>query len=1219
MGTPHNQPPSSTPVPSNLYAMILWILQRPGTIPLSLGVVVALAGWTLQEHFPLQPSAQYGDEAFIAGAVLAVIGLLWLQFRPKAVSTLVDRSALDFVSDAYLGRKQDEASLGKLIRNHPLVFLSGESGAGKSTLLKRGIVENLRAAEKYVPVLIDYWGPDWETDVRSTVARELADAMGQSSPIDDPIRWLSRQSSGGRLPVLLFDQFDDYITRHHAKFVPESDRRIVTALEVRRLNSFWNDIANLIERGAIHCVFAARRDMDWGLRCVSFCPAETYLLSRLGSDVSDQLLNEITKTGAITHPDGTWVPLKDRLQRELERDGVLAIRMRLALQGLPKTLSLRAYENAGGLIGLEADHIRRQAEECARIAGLPSAAVRSVLLAMTTREGPKTIVRIESELLKSTGERRCTETQLADALRFLAHKEIVRRRVNYETSSAVWQLDHDYLSNGVIELDRRDNRWRYVLGERARAFASAGSWRGKLASRLTAWEQARIVWEVLQRRLAYPPHQRFALVSLLCVLLGPWLPLSLGGLYAVSWFARLTTASALYSEIGNTLSTTPREAEALWTISESSPRVRLAVVSVAVDEPGGALRFTRRGMVMRANWEYFGSGLLTNEAHDSMHGGNVLTAAIGLQESQRAAIWKKVVVGQCASGGLDAGQKRACAEIAFRLRVDSLVTWQRILDATVSTTDSRQLAMLATNLETVSDSLTEMDTYQAARMTIAEMQGIERPDQLGTLGRALGALEPHFDDSLGKVAVQLITAAIPRARYIGGQRSLLLGLKALEHHLSAFDASQAARVIVRSMRSGSGTPRLAYLAESLGVLDGHVSDQQLQSAVRLVIKSIDTADHFAQQGALAVGLGELGAGLSERDAASVAAELTAAIRQSSDWHAVDELASGLRAISGRVSPDNARKLSHILSVDLRESRSPEIITYLARGLGALAPSIGGEHLGVAASRLLDIVRDARTSDDYFRIARALKAIGTDLPERDAERLGASLISAMGRVNSPKLLNYLAHALGALREHIPYSMRTKAVQRLLAAMTQESDAAELGTLAQGLFEVRDSLSVRDADACAHLLVAAIRRANDSEKLDSLAENLSWIGPYLSDGAASDAFLAAVKEIRRSPTPFCRTLVPLVRPEQIPMVVEDVLKWPTCAQADRLRLSERIGKLSAPSGEFGCKVPSGKQQCTPGFWDFVDWARNQGYRLEDPAPRPAGILEVKESILPYFDPL
>ena len=140
---------------ADLVKVILELLKSPGTIPLAIGVVLAATGRILHPtaDATAEPSAltPYADPIFMAGVAIALVGLVWLGLRPRPPSRLDKPEALKKVSEAFVGRGDDQEKLSQLVRHHPLVFVVGESGAGKSTLLRRGVLKELENDAAYLP------------------------------------------------------------------------------------------------------------------------------------------------------------------------------------------------------------------------------------------------------------------------------------------------------------------------------------------------------------------------------------------------------------------------------------------------------------------------------------------------------------------------------------------------------------------------------------------------------------------------------------------------------------------------------------------------------------------------------------------------------------------------------------------------------------------------------------------------------------------------------------------------------------------------------------------------------------------------------------------------------------------------------------------------------------------------------------------------------------
>ena len=123
------------------------------------------------------------------------------------------------------GREEDVDRLYSLCRGSRQVNLVGESGAGKSALLRSGLVPATNARGEFLPIYLDAWGHDWEAGPRNALSEAIWNLLSednaaelQLSSIPHPgraIELLERiKPELARTPLLIFDQFDDYQTRH---------------------------------------------------------------------------------------------------------------------------------------------------------------------------------------------------------------------------------------------------------------------------------------------------------------------------------------------------------------------------------------------------------------------------------------------------------------------------------------------------------------------------------------------------------------------------------------------------------------------------------------------------------------------------------------------------------------------------------------------------------------------------------------------------------------------------------------------------------------------------------------------------------------------------------------------------------------------------------------------------------------------------------------------
>ncbi len=604
------------------------------------GAIAALGGvLAAATQFSDQVKALLGKLAelpapawWMIAAVLLSVGIFGLMHGLARRSRLLRPEALLLKShkaEHLKGREEDIDRLLKLCREHPLVHLVGESGAGKSALLQAGLCPKLREdSAGLLPIYVEVWGQDWEAGPRSALTEAFWQALSEADQqalkpkTDDLFATLKRcRPSLRRTLLLIFDQFDDYQTRHRDRFLSSRQRTWLGAEKLVAANAFWREIKTLLDEDAIHCLFVTRLDAADGLKSVRFIKEEVYRLDRLQENIVVPLLTELTSSidenaPVIYAPERGWDKLKERLANDLSQSGaVLPAQMKIALQGLArlKTLTIGDYQRLGGLPGLEARHIEAHIAEAERHfahtkqgAQLTQKQIRGLLLALVNRETLKTVPRSNEELEQiiiadNVGEAKPMQQTVQDCLDYLQQREIIRKRIDPDTRRQLWLLDHDYLCAGVLEAERRANRWLALAAAGSRAFQEAGShilkkWRALL----NPWQQLVLVMQRLLGRFRYGTLRAYALWSLLRFV--PYvlvLTLASYGWYRFSareQASKILSRFGVVSEIDGTPTTS--EIEALWALAASNDAVRFSFLEQALSIPENAERFNRRAEIL---------------------------------------------------------------------------------------------------------------------------------------------------------------------------------------------------------------------------------------------------------------------------------------------------------------------------------------------------------------------------------------------------------------------------------------------------------------------------------------------------------------------------------------------------------------------------------------------------------------------------------------------
>jgi hypothetical protein len=474
----------------------------------------------------------------IAYASVATTFVVFVTFRSRReqASRLLDADALrlDPQSPEHLiGRRDDLNKLLNALAN-PLVFLVSESGCGKSALLRAGVVPGQAFTERFLPVYIDMSVLDWEDGPR----RAVREGFSRLLSADDPLRsklgshsmpedfsevfndYLKRSQ---RRALLLLDQFDDYQAQpqHRERFLPKDTRVWRTADQIEKENAFWRVLHSCLQNDSMSVVVACREDAAKGLESIRFYrEVPQFDLARLEPGlvrmIIDRLTNRSPDKPVIENPEGGWTDLRDRLADDLEARGpLLPQQLKLVLGGLRtlRRLTPAAYARIGRLAGLEAAFVAGALTKAARVAGLSD---DSAILRMLTSLVDRDRQPPDKTPPKATGELAAVaalpEDIAAAALKQLEGDEVLRKRGDSEKEATVWQLDHAYLAQPVLRIERERDQWRHLLAERARAYADA-SWRSKWSALLPVVTQIQLLVARMKGRFRYAGYRTYALKS----------------------------------------------------------------------------------------------------------------------------------------------------------------------------------------------------------------------------------------------------------------------------------------------------------------------------------------------------------------------------------------------------------------------------------------------------------------------------------------------------------------------------------------------------------------------------------------------------------------------------------------------------------------------------------------------------------------------------------
>jgi hypothetical protein len=553
----------------------------------------ALAGLlALKTKLPYLRSVEDWQFMCAAGAILFALTVNYWIRRPASLL----KDVRDIDPDRIYGRDLESAGWFQHISNHRLVWLSGESGCGKSTLVRFGIKTLLESSGLFEAVYLSNWGEDWELGPWEALAAELSRMRFSKAvrPADVPELLRRHKDATGRTPVLLLDQFDDYQSQHYDRFLsPDGARLQVEAL--RKQNSFWAELARLLEEGAIRVLIVTRDDSPYGLECVRLVKPQDTHLARLQPGVAARLLATVVPADGVKDPAAGWNEFSGALLGSLEQKGTLAIQMVRAFRALAyvqnRPIRSGFYERMGALTGLESLPLDYHIRQASRIAACDRGViVRALVEMIDPREQSKTRAVTLRELSAHLQLDENRTAALGKALEFMADPA---RKLLRQISAGVWRLDHDYLVGAVSALNDKENILRSTLEKAAERFRLArgeARWRAMLSPR----EWFRIACGRLLGRVEFGPYRGFFAVS--CI---RWIiPLLLG--------AAVVSAPLLYQQHRNVKNaealdlmlsvSSTRSPENLWKTYDLPEYARLHIFETVLSESDYADSLNQAGV-----------------------------------------------------------------------------------------------------------------------------------------------------------------------------------------------------------------------------------------------------------------------------------------------------------------------------------------------------------------------------------------------------------------------------------------------------------------------------------------------------------------------------------------------------------------------------------------------------------------------------------------------
>lgn len=503
-----------------------------GTILTGASVIIAALSAFLKHALEIHTLSRASFWTLLLIVFIAGSFFLYRAFSRKSRLIRPEALLVDPDNPTHLkGRSELTTALLEAIQNR-IVFLEGESGAGKSALIRSGLllaIQDDESDQNVLPLYFNFYGSDWESgpedQLIDVVWNQLNDeqkaALGlgtleefrnQFWPNTNEDKGESKKNIGiferirnelGIVPLVIFDQFDDYLTQHRDRFLQGASWLNIKQLtkNKRTRNAFWIKIRAALEEDSLRCLFVARNDAMGAVSSVArFEEPKTLYVERIDPTYLTELMHDLIPAddSVIQHQHRGWNRLQTQLVRDLTSEGkILPIQARMVLKGLKSLPFLHSatYNRIGGTAGLEVGYIHDSIKKTRGT--LPSETVFKMLTGMVDSSNPnqvKTRSRTISQLVVST---EADEQSLTKCLERLSQKTVglVRKSVGDSSikKEMQWSLYHDYLARSVLDAQRRAERWKQKLEERHKVFEDAGSSPEQWKSLLSPWEQVHLV------------------------------------------------------------------------------------------------------------------------------------------------------------------------------------------------------------------------------------------------------------------------------------------------------------------------------------------------------------------------------------------------------------------------------------------------------------------------------------------------------------------------------------------------------------------------------------------------------------------------------------------------------------------------------------------------------------------------------------------------------
>jgi Leucine-rich repeat (LRR) protein len=427
-------------------------------------------------------------------------------------------------------------------QDNPAVLLLGDSGAGKSALVIAGLIPLLAESTtaRLAPTMIARYGTDWALGPAMALLRQLQpehpncrdlQSRDPSAVVDTLDELIARSS---RRPLLIFDQFEDYILSHASML--RTDSGWITSQQLAARNCFWAATQRWLDAGSIHLLFVVR-EYDQAIASAFLGPSRPKVDETLLPFTADQVKAVVDgviepegEPALIVDPERGWTRLRDALCEDLVKSTALPAEIALCLRALQilRRPTLRHYIDAGRLPGMQVLFLKQAVDRAAAASVLLTPAQVKLLLSLLLAPGlanplPVSISRSVRELAGSVFAAREVSTAqigaVESALESLKKDALAKEQLDPATQQKRWRLYSDFLCGVVAALVSIPNPWQTRLDSYAAEYWTALSLWEKSERLLPIRLQLVLFGQRVRRSIRYGAAREYAILSLLKLLL----------------------------------------------------------------------------------------------------------------------------------------------------------------------------------------------------------------------------------------------------------------------------------------------------------------------------------------------------------------------------------------------------------------------------------------------------------------------------------------------------------------------------------------------------------------------------------------------------------------------------------------------------------------------------------------------------------------------------